>query len=77
VRDYEPAAAIFAGVDGLDVYRRLIPQARAALQPNGLLALEIGHGQKEAVAVLLSEWKELRFEDDLQQIPRIALARRP
>jgi release factor glutamine methyltransferase len=77
VRDHEPAAALFAGADGMDVYRRLIPQARAALRPNGLLALEIGHGQKAGIASLLSDWKELRFLDDLQQIPRIALARRP
>jgi release factor glutamine methyltransferase len=76
VRDHEPAAALFAGPDGLDIYRRLIPQARAALRPNGLLALEIGHGQREAVAALLAGWNELRFLDDLQQIPRIALARR-
>jgi release factor glutamine methyltransferase len=76
VRDYEPAAALFAGPDGLDIVRRLIPQARAALRPNGLLALEIGHGQKEAIASLLSGWNELRFLDDLQQIPRIALVRR-
>ncbi len=77
VRDYEPGVALFAGADGLDIYRRLIPQARAALRPNGLLALEIGHGQKEAVTALLSGWNELRFVDDLQQIPRIALVRRP
>jgi len=77
VRDYEPAAALFAGPDGLDIYRRLIPQARAALRPNGLLALEIGQGQREAIASLLSDWNELRFLDDLQQIPRIALARKP
>ena len=77
VRDHEPAAALFAGPDGLDIYRRLIPQARAALQHNGLLALEIGHGQSEAIASLLSGWKELRFLDDLQHIPRIALARKP
>ena len=77
VRDHEPAAALVAGADGLDIYRRLIPQARAALRPNGLLALEIGHGQKASIASLLSDWKELRFLDDLQQIPRIALARRP
>ena len=76
VRDHEPAAALFAGPDGLDVYRRLIPRARTALRPNGLLALEIGHGQREAIASLLSGWNELRFLDDLQQIPRIALARR-
>jgi release factor glutamine methyltransferase len=77
VRDHEPAAALFAGPDGLDIYRRLIPQTRAALQPNGLLALEIGHNQREAIASLLSDWNQLRFLDDLQHIPRIALARKP
>jgi release factor glutamine methyltransferase len=77
VREHEPAAALFAGPDGFDVYRRLIPQARAALRPNGLLALEIGQGQREAIASLLSGWNELRLLDDLQQIPRIALARKP
>ena len=77
VREYEPETALFAGADGLDIYRRLIPQAQAALLPNGLLAMEIGHGQKEAVASLLSGWNDVCFVDDLQQIPRIVLARRP
>jgi release factor glutamine methyltransferase len=77
VRDHEPAAALFAGHDGLDLYRRLIPQARAALKPNGLLALEIGHGQRDAIAALLNGWDELHFVDDLQQIPRVVLARKP
>jgi release factor glutamine methyltransferase len=77
VRDHEPAAALFAGPDGLDVYRRLIPQARSTLRPNGLLALEIGHGQREDLTSLLNDWNELHFLDDLQQIPRVALARRP
>jgi release factor glutamine methyltransferase len=77
VREYEPEVALFAGAEGLDIYRKLIPQARAALLPNGLLALEIGHGQKEAVAELLSGWTDVRFVKDLQQIPRIALARNP
>ena len=77
MRDHEPAVALFAGPDGLDIYRRLIPQARAALRPNGLLALEIGHGQREAIAALLADWNDLRFLDDLQHIPRVALARKP
>ena len=77
VRDHEPATALFAGADGLQIYRRLIPQARAALKPNGLLALEIGHGQRESIAELLSGWNELHFVADLQQIPRVALARKP
>jgi len=76
VRDYEPITALFAGHDGLDIYRRLIPQAFAALKPGGLLALEIGHGQRAAIAALLSGWDEIEFLEDLQRIPRVALARR-
>jgi release factor glutamine methyltransferase len=74
VRDHEPPTALFAGPQGLDIYRRLIPQAHAALKLNGLLALEIGHGQREAIAELLTNWQEVTFIDDLQQIPRVALA---
>jgi release factor glutamine methyltransferase len=77
VRDYEPATALFAGESGLDIYRRLIPEARNSLKPNGLLALEIGQGQRNAIADLLEGWRDVSFLNDLQQIPRVALARRP
>jgi len=77
VRDFEPATALFTTGNGMDVYRRLIPQAQATLKADGLLALEIGHGQREELAELLSGWTEVRFVEDLQQIPRVVLARRP
>lgn len=77
VREYEPALALFAAEDGLAIYRRLIPQAFAALRPGGLLALEIGYGQSHAVAALLAAWSAVEVLDDLQQIPRVVLARRP
>ena len=76
VRDFEPATALFATGNGLDIYRRLIPQADASLKVNGLLAVEIGQGQHTAVAELLSGWDSVRFVLDLQQIPRVALARK-
>jgi len=76
VRDFEPATALFATGNGLDTYRRLIPQADAALKVDGLLAVEIGKGQHTAVAELLSGWRSVRFVLDLQQIPRVALARK-
>lgn len=76
VRDHEPSLALYAGADGLEVYRRLIPQAGALLRQNGLLALEIGHGQRNAIAELLAGWSAVEFFDDLQQIPRVALARK-
>lgn len=77
VRDFEPETALFAGHGGLNIYRRLIPQAFSALKPKGLLALEIGQGQRDALAALLADWNEVSFVNDLQQIPRVALARKP
>ena len=77
VRDHEPHTALFAGRDGLAVYRRLIPEAHLALRSGGLLALEFGFGQREALAQLLRGWNDLRFLDDLAGIPRVALAHRP
>jgi release factor glutamine methyltransferase len=76
VREYEPGMALFAGADGLDIYKGLVPQAWAALRPSGLLAMEIGYGQREAIGGLLDGWDEVEFLDDLQGIPRVALARR-
>jgi release factor glutamine methyltransferase len=80
VHDHEPHTALFAGNDGLDIYRRLIPAAHAALRPNGLLALEFGFGQRDALRFLLEDpthlWHDLRFLNDYAQIPRIALALR-
>ena len=77
VRDHEPAVALFAGETGLDIYRRLIPQAQNALKPNSLLAIEIGHDQQNAIASVLQTWHNPSFINDLQNIPRVALAWRP
>jgi release factor glutamine methyltransferase len=77
VRDHEPAIALFSGETGMDIYRRLIPQAYNALKPNGLLALEIGYGQREPIAALLHAWCNLSFVNDLQHVPRVVLAQKP
>lgn len=79
VRDYEPPAALYAGTDGMAIYRRLIPDAVRHLTPGGHLLLEIGQGQREAVAAVLAEsgYKEIRFHADLQGIPRVAQSTRP
>lgn len=52
VRDYEPAGALFAGPEGLDDYRVLIPQLSALLAPGGVALVEIGYRQAEAVAAI-------------------------
>lgn len=79
VRDYEPALALFAGEDGLEVYRRLIPAAFEALTPGGFLVLEIGYSQSPAITELLtcSGFQQIEFVPDLQGISRVACARRP
>ena len=79
VRDHEPALALFAGPDGLDIYRRLIPQAFAHLVPGGYLALEIGYGQSPAIETLLTDsgFQNIELIPDLQGIPRVASAQHP
>lgn len=76
VREWEPAGALFAGVEGLDVYRRLIPDAARALRPGGLLAFEFGFGQAAAIRAALQGWNGVEIHSDLAGIPRFALARR-
>lgn len=50
---YEPQAALYGGVDGLDFYRRIAEKAYRFLKSNGLLAVEIGYDQAEAVQDIL------------------------
>ena len=76
VVDYEPHGALFAGDAGLSVYKRLIPAAHRALRSGGLLALEIGFGQRDAIAALLADWKGVEFFDDYNGIPRVVTAER-
>jgi release factor glutamine methyltransferase len=75
VLNYEPRSALYAGPTGLEIYERLIPQARRVLKPQGWLMLEIGYGQSSALSKLLSDWNEVRFLDDLQGIPRVVQAK--
>jgi len=77
VRDHEPHLALFAGNDGLAIYRRLIPEARRVLRPGGLLAMELGIGQHEALREMIQDWREIEFLDDLQGIPRVLICEKP
>lgn len=76
VREFEPRRALYAGPTGLEVYERLIPQAWEALLPAGWLVMELGQGQRDALARLLTDWDDVEFGDDLQGIPRVAMGRR-
>jgi release factor glutamine methyltransferase len=76
VREFEPKVAVFAGESGLEVYRRLVPQAREALNPGGWLVVEIGYSQAAAVHELVQDWAEVRVAPDLQGISRVVAARK-
>jgi len=78
VRDHEPDVALFAGSNGLDIYRRLVPAAYRVLVAGGFAVFEIGYGQAEAVAELFSAagFVDIEFAKDLQGIDRVITARR-
>jgi release factor glutamine methyltransferase len=73
VTQWEPREALFAGSDGLDAIRAVIPRVRA-----GVLALEVGEGQADAVASLLGKagFDAIQTRPDLAGIERIVLGRR-
>ena len=57
VRKYEPAAALFAGDDGLEMYRRIAAQIAKFLRPGGLVLLEVGMGQSDKVEAFFVDAK--------------------
>ena len=73
---HEPPGALFAGADGLDVIRRLVPAAAAA--GARLLAIELGEGQAGAVAELMrgSGFGDVQARRDLAGIERVVVGRR-
>jgi release factor glutamine methyltransferase len=76
VRKFEPRGAVFAGPTGLEVIERLIPQAHAALRPGGWLIFEISGTIADGVRQLLGGWADVAIKNDLQGIPRVAVARK-
>lgn len=71
VRNYEPASALFAGDEGLDDYRILIPQLRELLAPGGSAILEIGSAQADPVSDLArAAGFEATLHRDLAHRPR-------
>jgi len=77
VRGHEPEIALFAGDDGLGVYRPLISQAAQLLLPGGLLALELGYDSLPGVRALLDEsaaWRDIRVTPNLAGISRVISA---
>jgi release factor glutamine methyltransferase len=77
VREFEPRIAVFSGQEGLEIYRKLVPQARAHLRPRGWFVAEIGFSEEARVRELLAGWKDIQVTADLQGIPRVVAARKP
>jgi release factor glutamine methyltransferase len=73
----DPEVALFGGECGDELVRELIEQAPEHLQPNGLLALEIGLGQSEGLAQFLAQknYHDIEAKRDYQGIPRFLFAR--
>ncbi|GJL96904.1 MAG: release factor glutamine methyltransferase [Hyphobacterium sp.] len=78
VRDHEPRIALDGGENGLDVYHTLIPELFRILTPGGLMAVEIGYDQGDAVMALAKQanFDDVRLHHDLAEQPRIVLGRK-
>ena len=76
VRDHEPASARFAGEEGLDDYRVLLPQLRKLLAREGCAIFEIGHRQAQAVSeIARNHGFATEIREDLAKRPRVAVLR--
>ena len=79
VRDFEPVGALDGGPDGLDIIRRLVPEAASRLVDGGWLVFEFGFGQADVVRSIIAADPRLELvtiREDLAGIPRVAVARR-
>lgn len=76
VKDYEPQLALLASGDGLDIYRRMIPQAFQCLRPGGYLLIEIDPRQSEASQQMFHEFTGVRIFQDGAGRDRLVLGRR-
>jgi ribosomal protein L3 glutamine methyltransferase len=63
---HEPAMALAAGQDGLEVVRRILADAKVHLNPGGLLAVEVGHNRdivEQAFPDLSFTWLASRSDE--------------
>ena len=77
VKDFEPRLALFAGDDGLDIYRRIAQKVGEFLKPGAAVILEVACSQGPAVKELLQEtgaFGEIKMEKDLRGNDRLITA---
>ncbi len=75
VKLYEPMEALDGGADGLDVYRKLIPDAHELLKERAFLAVEVGAGQADAVARIAQSagYRQCEVVPDFAGIERVVI----
>lgn len=79
VKKYEPKLALYAGADGLDIYKRILEKVDDFLEPDGALMMEIGYAQGPAIQQMLEQtgiFKEIKIEKDFADNDRIAVAKK-
>src|SRR5438094_3536563 len=74
---HDPEVAVFTGARGDELVRELIAQAPLRLRPGGMLALEIGIGQRDALFAALAEknYRDISFKNDYSGVKRFLFAR--
>lgn len=79
VGDWDPRLALDGGDDGLDLFRRFLPDALVCLKPNGVLAVELfeGHMDEAAAAAAAAGFNRVRIANDLTGRPRVLVGRKP
>lgn len=71
VAEHDPRRALYGGVDGLDVVRCVVRQARSVLRGGGRLLIEHGEQQGPQVQALLTGFTDVRTWPDLAGRPRV------
>ena len=76
VRLFDPRAALDGGFDGLDAYRAIASQAARRLRPQGVVLLEIGANQREAVSRIFQRagFGKVEVQKDLAGLDRMVVA---
>lgn len=78
VADWDPRLALDGGVDGLNLFRRFLPDALTCLKPGGVLAVELFEGHLDAASALAiaSGFDRVRIANDLTNRPRVLIGRK-
>lgn len=69
VKNHEPMIALDGGSDGLDFYEKIIGGAAKHLKKQGVLILEIGHDQAEAVCKLIANERVFAKAEVIKDLP--------